>query len=88
MYNVDFTEYDQTFSKNTVILEKCSFRDNVTIRFSYGMLNLLVKSNFYFISLASLKPADVVNILTVTFKIMSKEILSLNRSQTFFKTKM
>jgi hypothetical protein len=35
-----------------------------------------------------LKPADVVNILTVTFKIMSKEILSLNRSQTFFKTKV
>jgi hypothetical protein len=30
------------------------------------------------ISLASLKPADVVNILTVTFKIMSEEILSLN----------
>jgi hypothetical protein len=26
--------------------------------------------------LASLKPADVVNILTVTFKIMSEEILS------------
>jgi hypothetical protein len=34
--------------------------------------------NFYFISLASLKAADVINILTVTFKIMSEEILSLN----------
>jgi hypothetical protein len=44
MYNIDFTEYDWTFSKNAVILEKCSFRDNVTIRFSYGMINLLVKS--------------------------------------------
>jgi hypothetical protein len=44
MYNVDFAEYDQTFSKNAVTLEKCSFRDNVTIRFSYGMLNLLIKS--------------------------------------------
>ena len=43
MYNIDFTEYDQTFSKNTLILEKCSFRDNVTIPFSYGKLNLLVK---------------------------------------------
>jgi hypothetical protein len=28
MYNIDFTEYDRTFSKNAVILEKCSFRDN------------------------------------------------------------
>jgi hypothetical protein len=44
MYNIDFTEYDRTFSKNALILEKCSFRDNVTIRFSYGMLNLLVES--------------------------------------------
>ena len=44
MYNIDFTEYDRTFSKNALILEKYSFRDNVTIRFSYGMLNLLVKS--------------------------------------------
>jgi hypothetical protein len=35
MYNIDFTEYDQTFSKNAVILEKCSFRDNVTIRLYY-----------------------------------------------------
>jgi hypothetical protein len=26
MYNIDFTEYDRTFSKNAVILEKCSFR--------------------------------------------------------------
>ena len=41
MHNVDFTEYDRTFSKNAVILEKCSLPDNVTIRFSYGMLNLL-----------------------------------------------
>ena len=38
MYNIDFTEYDRTFSKNAVILEKCSFRDNVTIRLYYGML--------------------------------------------------
>jgi hypothetical protein len=37
-----------------------------------------IQNNFYFISLASLKPADVVNILTVSFKIMSEEILSLN----------
>jgi hypothetical protein len=37
MYNIDFTEYDRTFSKKALILEKCSFRDNVTIRFSYGM---------------------------------------------------
>ena len=44
MYNIDFTEYDQTFSKNAVILEKFSFRDNVTIRLYYGMLNLLAKS--------------------------------------------
>ena len=44
MYNIDFTEYDRTFSKNAVILEKCSFRDNVTIRLYYGMLNLLAKS--------------------------------------------
>jgi hypothetical protein len=36
MYNIDFTEYDRTFSKNAVILEKCSFRDNVTIRLYYG----------------------------------------------------
>jgi hypothetical protein len=28
--------------------------------------------------LASLKPAEVLNILTVTFKIMSEEMLSLN----------
>jgi hypothetical protein len=49
MYNIDFAEYDRTFSKNAVILEKCSFRDNVTIRLYYGM--------------ASLKPADVLNIL-------------------------
>jgi hypothetical protein len=64
MYNIDFTEYDRTFSKNAIILEKCSFRDN--------------ENNFYFISLASLKPADVLNILTVTFKIMSEKMLSLN----------
>ena len=44
MYNIDFTECDQIFSKNALILEKFSFRDNVTIRFSYGMINLLVKS--------------------------------------------
>jgi hypothetical protein len=44
MYNNDFTEYDRTFSKIAVILEKCSFRDNVTIRLYYGMLNLLAKS--------------------------------------------
>jgi hypothetical protein len=31
-------------SKNAVILEKCSFRDNVTLRLYYGMLNLLAKS--------------------------------------------
>jgi hypothetical protein len=35
MYNIDFTEYDRTFSKNAVILKKCSFRDNVTIRLYY-----------------------------------------------------
>jgi hypothetical protein len=68
MYNIDFTEHDRTFSKNAVILEKCSFRDNVTIRLYYGMLN----------NLASLKQADVLNILTVIFEIMSEEMLSLN----------
>jgi hypothetical protein len=31
--------------------------------------------------LASLKPADVINILTVTFKITSEEILSLKKLQ-------
>jgi hypothetical protein len=44
MHNIDFTEYDRTFSKNAVILEKCSFRDNLTIRLYYGMLNLLAES--------------------------------------------
>ena len=32
MYNIYFTEYDRTFSKNAVILEKCSFHDNVTVK--------------------------------------------------------
>jgi hypothetical protein len=44
MHTIDFTEYDRTFSKNAVILEKCSFRDNVTMRLYYGMLNVLAKS--------------------------------------------
>jgi hypothetical protein len=29
MHNIDFTEYDRTFSKNAVILEKCSFKDDM-----------------------------------------------------------
>jgi hypothetical protein len=37
--------YWQTCLYSDIYLyEKCSFRDNVTIRFSYGILNLLVKS--------------------------------------------